>query len=71
MNHGGSFVIEITFSCALIEQRVELNLTGYPFSPPLIAADLFTASVAIVTIRVSIGNSSLRDESKWLTSNER
>ncbi|PYJ67698.1 MAG: hypothetical protein DMF38_08675 [Verrucomicrobia bacterium] len=71
MNPGASFVIEITFPCALIGQRVELSLSGYPFSPPLIAADLFAASVAIVTIRVSIGNSSLRDESKWLTSDDR
>jgi len=33
MNPGASFVIEITFPCALIGQRVELSLSGYLFSP--------------------------------------
>jgi hypothetical protein len=59
MNPGGGFVMEITFPCALIGQRVELSLTGYLFSPPLITADLFAASVGIVIIRVPIGNNSL------------
>ena len=47
---GGSFVIEVTFPCALIGQR-ELSLSSYPFSPPLIASDFFATSVDIVTIR--------------------
>jgi hypothetical protein len=64
MNPGGSFVIEITFPCALIGQRVELSLTGYLFSPPLIAADLFAASVSHCHHSVSIGNNSLRNQTK-------
>ena len=71
MNPGASFVIEITFPCALIGQRVELSLSGYLFSPALIAADLFVASIGIVIIRVSIGNNSLCKQEKRLTSEDR
>jgi hypothetical protein len=55
MNSGGRSVIGITFPFVLMEQRGEFGLKSYLFSPPLIAPDLFAASVAIVTI----GNNSL------------